>query len=76
MTTIGSFIWCSILSWYGKGAFERNPKLMENPDEMVHAIKHESIWLVGGIALLCVLYFLVLKLTASKADTPGKSVSE
>ncbi len=76
MTTIGSFIWCSILSWYGKGAFERNPKLMENPDEMVHAIKHESVWLVGGIALLCVLYFLVLKLTASKADTPGKSVSE
>lgn len=66
MTTVGSFIWCAILSWYGKGVFERNPKLMENPEEMVHAMKHESIWIVGGIALICVLYFLMLKLTAAK----------
>lgn len=66
MTTVGSFVWCSILSWYGKGMAERNPKLMENPEEMVHAIKHESIWLVGGIAVICVLYFLMLKLTAPK----------
>lgn len=66
MTTIGSFIWCAILSWYGKGVYERNPKLMENPEEMIHAIKHESLWLVGGIGLLCVLYFLMLKLTAPK----------
>lgn len=66
MTTIGSLVWCSILSWYGKGMAERNPKLMENPEEMVHAIKHESVWLVGGIAVICVLYFLMLKLTAPK----------
>ena len=66
MTTIGSFVWCAILSWYGKGMAERNPKLMEDPEQMVHAIKHESIWLVGGIAVICVLYFLMLKLTAPK----------
>jgi len=69
MTVIGSFIWCAILSWYGKSVFERNPKLMENPEEMVHAIKHESLWMVGGIALICVLYFLMMKLTAPKAET-------
>jgi membrane protein DedA with SNARE-associated domain len=66
MTTIGSFIWCAILSWYGKGVAERNPKLMEDPDALIHAIKHESLWLVGGIALICVLYFLMLRLTAPK----------
>lgn len=71
MTTIGSLLWCTILSWYGKGVFARNPKLMENPEELVHAIKHESLWLVGGIAALCVLYFLMLKLTAPK-NTPVK----
>jgi membrane protein DedA with SNARE-associated domain len=64
MTIIGSFIWCSILSWYGKSVFERNPKLMENPEEMIHAIKGESLWIVGGIALIGILYFLMLKLTA------------
>lgn len=66
MTTIGSFIWCAILSWYGKGVAERRPKLMDNPEEMIHAIKHESIWLVVGIALICVLYFLMLRLTAAR----------
>jgi membrane protein DedA with SNARE-associated domain len=66
MTTIGSFIWCAILSWYGKGVFERNPALMENPEALITAIKAESLWLVGGIAGLCVLYFLMLKLTAPK----------
>lgn len=70
MTTIGSFIWCSILAWYGKGVAERNPKLMENPEEMIHAIKHESLWLVLGIAAICVLYFLMLRLTAPK-DRPA-----
>jgi membrane protein DedA with SNARE-associated domain len=69
MTTIGSFIWCAILSWYGKSVYIRNPKLMENPEELVHAIKHESLWLIGGIAVLCILYFLVLRLTAPK-DQP------
>ncbi len=67
MTIIGSFIWCSILTWYGKGVHERNPKLMENPDEMVHAVKHEFIWLVAAIALICVLYFVMLRLTAPRA---------
>lgn len=67
MTTIGSLTWCSILSWYGKSVFARNPKLMENPEELVHAIKHESLWLIGGIGVLCVLYFLMLRLTAPKS---------
>lgn len=66
MTIIGSFVWCSILSWYGKGVAERNPKLMEDPSQMIHAIKHESIWLIGGIAIVCVLYFVMMKMTATK----------
>ncbi len=66
MTTIGSFIWCAILSWYGKGMAERNPDLMKDPEAMVHAIKHESLWIVGGIAVIGVLYFLMLKMTGKK----------
>lgn len=64
MTVLGSFVWCAILSWYGRGVAARNPQLMENPDELVHVVKHESLWIVGGVAVLCVLYFLMLRLTA------------
>lgn len=71
MTAIGSAIWCGVLSWYGWGIHERNPKLMENPDELVHAIKHESLGLVAGIAVMCVLYFLMLRLT-SRSGKPEK----
>ena len=66
MTIIGSFVWCSILSWYGKGLAERQPELLRDPSQLVHAVKHESIWLVGGIALVCLLYFVMLKMTAPK----------
>ena len=64
MTTVGSFIWCAILSWYGWGVGERSPDLMKNPEGLINAVKTESLWLVGGIALLCALYFLVLRLTS------------
>jgi membrane protein DedA with SNARE-associated domain len=67
MTTVGSFIWCSILVWYGKGVGERNPGIMSDPEALVKAIKHESLGLIAGIALLCGLYFLMLKLSARKA---------
>jgi hypothetical protein len=41
---------------------------MENPEELIHAVKHESLWLIGGIAVICVLYFLMLRLTAPKEE--------
>lgn len=66
MTIIGSFIWCAILSWYGKGIAERNPDLMKDPEAMIHAIKHESLGIIAGIAVIGVLYFLMLKMTGKK----------
>jgi membrane protein DedA with SNARE-associated domain len=67
MTIIGSFIWCAILSWYGKGIAERNPDLMKDPEAMVHAIKHESLGIIAGVAVISVLYFLMLKMTGRKS---------
>ena len=69
MTIIGSFIWCAILSWYGKGIAERHPELMNNPTELVHAIKGESLGIVAGIAIIGALYFLMLRLTARKTNS-------
>lgn len=66
MTIAGSALWCSILAWYGKGIAERNPELMTDPGQLIHAIKHESLWLIGGIAVIGALYFLMLRLTARK----------
>ena len=67
MTVVGSLLWCSILCWYGKSVFDRSPNLMSDPDAMIAAVKKESVWLIAGIAGLCLLYFLMLRLTRGKA---------
>ncbi len=64
MTVIGSALWCGVLSFFGKNIAENNPKLMDNPDELITAIKAESHWIVIGVAVLCVLYFVMMRLTA------------
>ena len=70
MTTLGAGIWCSVLAWFGVRVAERNPKLLENPEALVHAIKHEVWWIIAAVVLLGLLYFLMLRLTASK-PVPG-----
>ena len=66
MTVVGSFIWCAILSWFGKGVAERNPDLMKDPEALIHAMKHESLWIVAAVFVIGALYFLMLRMTAQK----------
>ena len=69
MTVVGSFIWCVVLAWLGAEAQRVQPNLINDPQGLMDFIKGQSHWIVGGIAALAVLYFLVLKLTA-KAEKP------
>lgn len=71
MTIIGSFIWCWVLAWFGVKVSRNHPELINNPAAMVHAIKHESLWIVGFIAVFCVLYFVTMRLTAPKSEKPA-----
>ena len=69
MTTVGAFLWCVVLAWLGTEAYKANPNLINDSKEMVQFIKHQSHWIVIGVAALAGLYFVVLKLTAK----PGKA---
>lgn len=66
MTTIGAFIWCWVLAYLGQKAYETEPKLIEDPEKMIHFIKHQSLWIIACIVVIAVLYFLVLKLTSRR----------
>jgi len=66
MTVAGSFIWCTILAWFGQHVIGSEPNLMNDPEKLVHLLKAKSLWLVGFVALLCALYFVVLRLTAGR----------
>ncbi len=65
-TTVGSAIWCTVLAWFGVEVLGSNPKLLDNPDEMVKALKEKSWPIIGGVLLLLGLYVLVVRLTDRK----------
>lgn len=71
VTIAGSFIWCSILTWYGDKVGRDNPNMLDNPEELIHAVKKESFGLIVVIAVLCLLYFVMLRMSAKKGDESG-----
>ena len=66
-TIAGSALWCGVLAWLGARVSERNPGLMDSPEEMILAVKHESLSFVGAVAVLAVLYVLTMRLTSRGA---------
>jgi hypothetical protein len=39
------------------------PKLMEDPDALVHALKHKSLTILVAVVVLTVLYIAVVRMT-------------
>jgi membrane protein DedA with SNARE-associated domain len=70
MTVVGSALWCSVLAWLGGKVGRNNPKILEDPEALIAAVKHESLPIVVAIAVVCALYVLGMKLTAPKAEPP------
>jgi membrane protein DedA with SNARE-associated domain len=71
LTTIGAAIWCAVLAWLGARVGDKLRLEGRNPleaDALVHAVKHESVWIVATIVLICVLYFAAMRMTAPKVE--------
>lgn len=65
-TIIGSAIWCAVLAWFGDKVGTEHPGLMESPEALVEAVKHESHLVVLGVLLLAVLYGIMKYMTREK----------
>ena len=67
LTTIGAALWCSVLTWLGGKvgahlqAAGTDPLL--HPDQLVTAVKHESLPIIGVVLGLVVLYCVAMRLT-------------
>lgn len=54
ITFTGSTLWCGILAWFGARTIGQEPRLLEDPDALSHAIKANLLWfvvLVGALGL-------------------------
>lgn len=72
LTVIGSAIWCSVLAALGQKVGKTlDASQMEALKQghgvdlmgLIHAVKHEAAWIVGAVLLVCVLYFVAMRLT-------------
>lgn len=59
MTLLGSFTWSVVLAWFGAEVLGGEPRLLKDPDALVHVLKEKLVWFVGAAALMLVLYIVV-----------------
>src|SRR5436190_10591589 len=68
LTLVGSGVWCAVLAWLGgRVGTKRTADQLQNADAIIKATKSESFPIVGAVLLVCVLYFVAMKVTAPKS---------
>lgn len=59
MTLIGSFVWSTVLAWFGARVLSDQPRLLEDPEALSHVLREKLVWFVAAAAVLLVLYLAV-----------------
>lgn len=63
MTTLGSALWCAVLTWFGATVLGDKPDLISNPDALAAALKGKSLMIAGAVAVMAVGYVLMVRMT-------------
>jgi membrane protein DedA with SNARE-associated domain len=59
MTVAGSFVWSVVLAWFGAKVLADQPRLLDDPDALVHVLKAKLLWFVAAAVVMFVLYVAV-----------------
>jgi len=62
VTILGSAIWCWILAYLGRKAYQVEPNLVSDPEAMIRFIKGQSHWILLAVLGFAVLYILTVRL--------------
>jgi membrane protein DedA with SNARE-associated domain len=68
MTILGSATWCAVLAWFGQEVLGEQPRLIEDPEAMVHALKAKSMTIAVGVVVLVALYVIVVRVTGKRNE--------
>lgn len=68
MTILGSATWCAVLAWFGQEVLGEQPRLIEDPEAMVHALKAKSMTIAIGVIVLVALYVIVVRATGKRDE--------
>jgi membrane protein DedA with SNARE-associated domain len=56
MTLLGSFTWCTVLAWFGARVLADEPRLLQDPEALMHVLKSKLLWFVAGALVLLAGY--------------------
>ena len=74
LTLIGAGAWCSVLAWLGgRVGAKLTTVQLQDANAIIKATKSESLPIVGAVLLVCLLYFVAMKVTAPKS-APGETL--
>jgi len=59
MTLFGSFVWSTVLAWFGAKVLGEEKQLLQDPGAMVRVLKDKLVWFVAAAVVLMLLYILV-----------------
>jgi membrane protein DedA with SNARE-associated domain len=59
MTLLGSFFWCTVLAWFGARVLADEPRLLQDPEALVHVLKEKLLWFAAAALVLFALYVAV-----------------
>jgi membrane protein DedA with SNARE-associated domain len=63
-TLAGSFVWCTVLAWFGARVLAGQPGLLEDPAALSHLLREKLLWFVAAALVMLVLYVLVDRIAA------------
>lgn len=63
MTTLGSALWCTVLTWFGATVLGDQPNLIKDPDALLHVLKAKSMIIGAAVLVLAAAYVLVVRMT-------------
>ncbi|MEI6177067.1 MAG: DedA family protein [Verrucomicrobiota bacterium] len=75
LTVVGSALWCWVLAALGQKVGNKlEPAQIEalkrgkgvDLTHLIHAVKQEALWIIAAIAVVCILYFVAMRLTEAK----------
>lgn len=58
-TLAGSFAWSFVLAWFGAQVLGGEPRLLQDPDALMHVLKAKLLWFIAAAAILFIAYVAV-----------------
>jgi len=58
-TLVGSFVWCTVLAWFGARVLGDEPRLLQDPEALTRVLHEKLVWFVAAAGVLFLLYLTV-----------------